>query len=129
MGRGNVSRRQQLIWLGSILLTAVFLRLWQIGQLPPGLTHDEADHGITAWSIVNGERAIYFTVGYGREPLYDYATAIVMQFIGPTYLAGRLTAVFFSLLTLIFLYLWVKQVLDTPTALLTAAVIQRLVFR
>ncbi|MEM7330812.1 MAG: hypothetical protein AAF490_01880 [Chloroflexota bacterium] len=121
MGRGDVTRRQQLIWLGLILLTAVFLRLWQIDQLPPGLTHDEADHGITAWSIVNGERGVYFTVGYGREPLYDYATAIVMQVLGPTYLAGRLTAVFFSILTLVFLYLWVKRAFDTPTALLTVA--------
>ena len=103
------------------MLTAVFLRLWQIDQLPPGLTHDEADHGITAWSIVNGERGIYFTVGYGREPLYDYATALLMQVMGSTYLAGRLTAVFFSILTLIFLYLWTKRAFDTLTALLTVA--------
>ena len=121
MGKGEISKQQQLIWLGLILLTAVFLRLWQIGSIPPGLTHDEADHGITAWSIVNGERAIYFTVGYGREPLYDYATAFVMRFIGPTYLAGRLTAVFFSIATLVVLYLWAKQAFGIPTALITAA--------
>ena len=108
-------------WLLLILLTAVFLRLWQIDQIPPGITHDEADHGITAWDIVQGERAIYFTVGYGREPLFDYATAITMAGLGPTYLAGRLTAVFFSLVILLGLFSWVQRLFDTPTALLAVA--------
>lgn len=118
---GERRNRTQLIALLVILLTAVFLRLWQIDQIPPGLTHDEADHGITAWSIVQGAREIYFTVGYGREPLFDYATALVMSWLGPTYLAGRLTAVFFSLLTIVLLYGWTKSALDSPTALLAAA--------
>ncbi|MEM7115204.1 MAG: glycosyltransferase family 39 protein, partial [Chloroflexota bacterium] len=90
-------------------------------DVPPGLTHDEADHGITAWSIVEGVRAIYFTIGYGREPFYDYATAVLMSFLGPTYLAGRLTAVFFSLPLIAAMYAWVKRAFDPTTALLTAA--------
>ncbi|MCP4425854.1 MAG: glycosyltransferase family 39 protein [Chloroflexi bacterium] len=109
------------LWLLLILLTAVFLRLYAIADAPPGLTHDEADHGMTAWEIVNGARAIYFTVGYGREPLYDYATAVLMTFIGPTYLTGRVTAVFFSLILIAGMAAWTRRVFDEPTALLTAA--------
>lgn len=108
-------------WLLVVVLTAVFLRFYLLSDVPPGLTHDEADHGITAWQIVNGAREIYFTVGYGREPLYDYATALLMAVTGPTYLAGRVTAVFFSLLMLVGTYLWTRRAFDTPTALLTAA--------
>ena len=104
-----------------ILLTAVFLRLFALTDAPPGLTHDEAGHGVTAWAIVNGAREIYFTIGYGREPLYDYLTAGLMTFLGPTYLAGRLTAVYFSLLTVAGLYAWVRRAFDRPTALLAAA--------
>ncbi len=104
-----------------ILLTAVALRLILLLEAPPGLTHDEADHGITAWQIVQGAREIYFTIGYGREPLFDYATAVLMRFVGPTILAGRVTAVFFSLITLAALAAWVRRAFDTNTALLTAA--------
>lgn len=108
-------------WLLLVLLTAVFLRLYAITTVPPGLTHDEADHGMTAWEIVNGMRGVYFTIGYGREPLYDYATAGLMALIGPTYLAGRVTAVYFSLLMIAAMAAWVRRAFDAPTAVLTAA--------
>jgi 4-amino-4-deoxy-L-arabinose transferase-like glycosyltransferase len=104
-----------------VLLTAVFLRLFALSTTPPGLTHDEADHGLTAWAIVNGAREIYFTIGYGREPLYDYLTAVLMTLLGPTFLAGRLTAVFASLLLIPTLAAWVKKAFGWETAVFTAA--------
>ncbi|MFO7539719.1 MAG: hypothetical protein R6X32_16900, partial [Chloroflexota bacterium] len=104
-----------------IVLTAVSLRLYQLGQIPPGLTHDEAAHGLTAWEIVNGHHALYFTIGYGREPLYDYVNALLMAFTGPHWLPLRLTAVFFSLILLLGMAAWVRRAFDAPTALLTAA--------
>lgn len=104
-----------------ILLVATWLRLHLITEIPPGLTHDEADHGLDAWGVVNGIRPTYFTVGYGREPFYDYATAVLMAFLGPTYLAGRLTSVFFSLFFLAGSYAWVRRAFDGRVALLTMA--------
>ncbi|MFO7682314.1 MAG: hypothetical protein R6X34_19920, partial [Chloroflexota bacterium] len=114
-------QKKYLVWMLVVLLTAVFLRLAALSTAPPGLTHDEADHGITAWSIVNGVRDIYFTIGYGREPLFDYATALLMAGLGPTFLAGRLTAVFFSLIMLAGMAAWVRRAFDWQTAVLTAA--------
>ncbi len=108
-------------WLLLVMATAVFLRLYKLTAIPPGLTHDEADHGITALGILRGARQIYFTVGYGREPFFDYATAVTMRVLGPTYLAGRVTAVLFSLILILGMYAWVKRAWDKPTALLTAA--------
>jgi 4-amino-4-deoxy-L-arabinose transferase-like glycosyltransferase len=104
-----------------ILLLAAGLRLALLASVPPGMTHDEADHGLDAWGVVNGIRPIYFTVGYGREPLFDYATALVMAAIGPTWLAGRLTAAFFSLLMLAATTAWVRHAFGRKAALLTAA--------
>ncbi len=86
-------------------------------SIPP----DEADHGLTAWEIVNGARALYFTVGYGREPLYDYATALLMAGTGPTILAARLTSVYFSLLLIAATYAWARRAFGGPVALLAAA--------
>lgn len=115
------STRDRLGWILLILLTATVLRLYDINDIPPGMTHDEADHGVDAWGVVNGDRPIYFTVGYGREPLYDYSTAVLMSFMGPTYLAGRLTSVYFSLIMIAGMYSWVRLAIDRRTALLTAA--------
>lgn len=109
-------------WLLLALLTAVSLRLYHLDSTPPGLTHDEADHGLTAWRILSeGAREIYFPIGYGREPLYDYLTAGLMALIGPTYLAGRLVSVFASLLALAALFAWVALAFDRRVALLTLA--------
>lgn len=123
--------RRRYRWLLLVLLTAVFFRLYEITEIPPGLTHDEADHGISAWSVANGQRPLYFTVGYGREPFYDYSTAVLMSFLGPTYLAGRLTAVFFSLLLIAATTTWTRlafgqryfgqSIFGENTALFTAA--------
>ena len=99
--RQTLQKQQTAVWLLLIMATAVFLRLHNLADAPPGLTHDEADHGITALSILNdGVRDLYFTVGHGREPLYDYVTAGMMRIVGQTYMAGRLTAALFSLIML-----------------------------
>lgn len=109
-------------WRLLIMITAVFLRLYAIADIPPGLTHDEADHGLTAWRIVDEDvRDIYFPIGYGREPLYDYITAGFMALIGQTYLAGRLTAVFASLILVAALYAWSRTAFNQRVALLTMA--------
>lgn len=103
------------------MLAAAAFRLIDLAGTPPGMTHDEADHGLTAWEIVNGARDIYFTVGYGREPLYDYATALLMAGTGPTIFAARLTSVYFSLLMIAAVYAWSRRAFGRPVALLAAA--------
>lgn len=108
-------------WLLLILLTAVSLRLFHLTTIPPGLTHDEADHGITAVSILNGSREIYFTIGYGREPLFDYATAGAIALLGQKGWVLRGTAVFFSLLMIGGMTAWTRLAFNNRVALLTAA--------
>ncbi len=109
------------VWTLLILLVAAYFRLHMLDEVPPGLTHDEADHGLDAWEVVNGTRPIYFTVGYGREPLYDYATAGLMAFLGPTFLAGRLASAYFSLLMIAGTIAWVRAGFGRRVAILTAA--------
>lgn len=63
------------LWLLLILSTAVFLRFYRLSQVPPGLTHDEAAHGLTAWEIVNGRFALYFTIT--PHPVHSPALALL----------------------------------------------------
>lgn len=106
-----------------ILIVAVALRLYQLDAIPPGLTHDEAGHGHDAIAILNGARPIYLTVGYGREPLYDYLNAAAMSVFGPTALTMRLTSVFASILLIPIVYLLVRRWFGAPAALATVALL------
>ena len=114
----RMSRRKWAIVL--ILLLAAMMRLWLLTDVPPGMTHDEADHGLDAWGVVQGIRPIYFPTAYGREPFFDYATAILMSFMGPTFLAGRLTAVFASLILIAATYAWSRIAFNERVALFAA---------
>jgi 4-amino-4-deoxy-L-arabinose transferase-like glycosyltransferase len=104
-----------------ILLLAAALRLWQLDGVPPGFTHDEAAHGLDAVAILRGARPIYQTVGYGREPLYDYYVAGLMGLFGPTGNTLRLSVVPLGLTTLLLTFAWVRLAFDSPTALVAVA--------
>ena len=115
------SRRTEWLILVAILLIAAFLRLYRLDAIPPGLTHDEAGHGHDAVAILHGARPIYETVGYGREPLYDYVVAGLMALTGPVSLALRLVSVIFGLGTLAITFAWIRLAFDNPTALAAVA--------
>ena len=55
-----------------ILLVAFALRVWNLTGIPPGLTHDEANHGREAIGILNGVLLYFFPLNYGSEPIYSY---------------------------------------------------------
>jgi len=108
--------------LGLILLLAAGLRFWRLDRVPPGLTHDEAGHGQDAIAILRGARPLYETIGYGREPLYDYVVAAAMAISGRTdYLTLRGVSAAFGLLTIVGAYLWVRRAFGPGEALLSCA--------
>ena len=111
---------RRLLLLG-ILLAAAALRLAALDSVPPGVTHDEADHARDAWGVVEGNRPVYFTTSNGREPLFDYATALTMAAIGRHALAGRLTAAWFGLLLVAATYAWTRRLFSPRVALLSTA--------
>ena len=119
----HVSRITRWEWaaLAVILLVAAFLRLYRLDAIPPGLTHDEAGHAHDAAAIVGGARPIYQTVGYGREPLYDYLAAGLIALGSPPVTALRLLSVLSGLVTLLITFVWVRHAFDGPTALLATA--------
>ncbi len=107
--------------LALIVCAAAALRLWQLDDVPPGLTHDEAAHGQDAIAIVDGARPIYQTVGYGREPLYDYVLAGGLLIGDPSRVTLRVCSVALGLTALLATYGWVRIAFDAPTALLAVA--------
>ena len=104
-----------------VVCLAAALRLWRLNSVPPGLTHDEASNGHDAAAVLQGVRPIYFTVGYGHEPLYPYSVALVMSLLGPTDTALRLTTVGWGLALILLSYGFARRLFGPLPALLTAA--------
>ncbi len=59
----------------AVTLLALFLRVWQLNQVPPGLWWDEATQGLDAAELLHGVFRIFYTSALGKEPLYIYLTA------------------------------------------------------
>jgi 4-amino-4-deoxy-L-arabinose transferase-like glycosyltransferase len=101
---GNIhavnSRQITWVWWASViaLLLLIFgLRTYGLLHVPPGLTHDEASNGHDSNAILSGVHRLYFPVGYGHEPLYNYSVALVTRFLGQGIYTLRITTVFWSL--------------------------------
>ena len=50
----TVKVRSSLWWMVAVLVVATALRLAAFGEIPPGLYHDEAYHGLDVLDILNG---------------------------------------------------------------------------
>ena len=114
-------RWRGLVLLLNILVMAAVLRTWRLSSVPPGLTHDEAGHGQDAIAILEGARPIYETVGYGREPLYDYWVAGLMAVFGRTQEVLRFSAVPLGLMTLLATFAWTRLAYGGTVALASTA--------
>jgi hypothetical protein len=101
-----------------VLLVAFALRAWQLTAVPPGLTHDEAGHGHDAAHVLKGITPIYFTVGYGREPLFDYLNAGLMAGMGASAFTLRFAAACWGMIALAATYRAARLAFDRRTALL-----------
>jgi len=104
----------------AILLLAALLRFGWLGNIPPGLAHDEVANWLIAREILNGEHAIYFTAAYGHEPLYQYLQAATVALFGNQWLGLRYPSAALGLLGLATTYTLIRRLFDSPTALLTA---------
>ena len=106
-----------------IILLAFTLRIFDLTDVPPGLTHDEANHGRDAMNILDGELLFYFPLNYGSEPLYNYVVAGFMGLVGENLLTLRIVNVFAGVLLIAAAFLWVSWAFGRPAALLTAGLI------
>ena len=113
--------KKALLILIVIFLIAFTLRIYHLTDIPPGLTHDEANHGREALDILNGVFLFFFPLNYGSEPLYSYTVAGSMLVLGKNLLALRWVNVVFSLAAIAITYAWVTRAFNRQTALLAAA--------
>ncbi|HSH05916.1 MAG TPA: phospholipid carrier-dependent glycosyltransferase [Anaerolineae bacterium] len=115
-----MTRSQHRWTLIGLLFVTFTLRVAFLTELPPGLTHDEANHGREAIGILDGILLFYFPLNYGSEPLYSYTVAALMAAVGENILALRLVTAYAGTLTVAATYAFTRRHF-TPTTALTAA--------
>jgi predicted membrane-bound mannosyltransferase len=104
-----------------LLLIAFFFRVWQLNDVPPGLHHDEVIIGQVAKDILRGHLGIYFTPGYGHEPLYHYIVAGMFGALGANAFVLRLTSAFIAMLGLATTYVFARRIFSPVVAIGTLA--------
>jgi len=100
-----------------IVLFAAGLRFVEIAQIPPSLNWDEVSHGYNAYSILKSGRdewdksfpIIFKAYGDYKLPVYIYITVISEFLFGLNAFAVRLPSVLAGIGTVIFTYLFVKE--------------------
>lgn len=109
----------RVILLGVFILLAAFLRLYQIGSIPPALTWDEVAWGYNSYSLeTNGkdEFGVFLPYKYlesfgdFKPPMYAYAGIIPIKIWGMTEFATRFPSAFFGILTVLIGYFLVKEI-------------------
>ncbi len=105
-----------------IFLIALVFRTYNLTEIPPGLTHDEANHGREAIGILDGDLRFYFPANYGSEPVYSYTAAFSMLLLGENLLALRLVNVLFGLGAMGLAFVWAARAFDRRMAIVAAGV-------
>lgn len=124
--RAKISREFLILFL--IVILGLGLRLYKLSEVPSGFFSDEASIGYNAYSILNtgkDEYSIPFPIffrafGEYKNPVQIYLTVPFIFIFGLSEFSTRLPSVFFGIITIIFLYLLIKELFNKRIALLSA---------
>lgn len=119
--RGDCIMVKKIFPIILILILAWALRTAALTGIPPGLTHDEANHGREALDILGGIFRFIFPLNYGSEPLYSYTVAATMGLVGRSLFSLRLVNVMAGLLGISMTYAWAQRCWRRDVALAAAA--------
>lgn len=96
-----MGKRKRDFWLVlGITFVAFVLRLWQLGQLPPGWRDDELINSLViSQHVLDGNLAVYYADASGHEALYHALNAIMLGLFGANWVGIQLLSAFLGTLT------------------------------
>lgn len=103
-----------------VLLLGLFIRFYQINQLPPSLNWDEVSHGYNAYSILKTGKdewgisfpTIFRCFGDFKLPLYIYLTAPSVLVFGLNQFSVRLVSILAGAVIPLVVYLILKKIIN-----------------
>jgi 4-amino-4-deoxy-L-arabinose transferase-like glycosyltransferase len=113
----------------SILVIALVVRLWDLGNMPPGLNQDEAVGGYDAYCISTNLRdhhgsflpIIFESFGDWVSPVLTYITVPFVKVLGLSAFSIRLPVALLGIATVYLCYLIAKEIFKKETPALIAA--------
>lgn len=106
-----------------ICLSGIVLRVAWARQIPPGLYRDEANTGRDGVRTLREGPKLFYPTAFGREPLFTWLVAGSVGFWGATPFAVRFPSMIVGIVTLVTLYLAVRELWNERVALLSTAVL------
>ena len=114
-----------------IFSLAFALRVYSIDTVPGGFYTDEVISGYEASSILQTGRdsngvfmPLYFKAsGDYREPIHIYSIVPFVALFGNTILSVRLATVLFAMISILFTYLFIKNMFSKNAAIFTAIIL------
>ncbi len=115
---------QITLLMSAILLVALGLRLWRVGEIPPTLGGDEGSQGIEALKVLAGEIRNPFETGWlGVPTMSFYFNALTVGLLGNTIFALRLPWTLVGTITVFVTFLLIRRLAGLKLALVTAALL------
>ena len=98
------------ILVALVIVLGIFLRFYQLNEIPFGVYPDEAANGTNANQIAEGENfQVFFEDNGGREGLYVYLVAGVFKLFGSSVWSLHATSALIGIFTLILFYFLAKE--------------------
>ncbi len=109
----SAAERMPRWWVETAIILMVcaiglFVRVYGLHTIPPGLYNDEAAYAMDARAVVNGLRVVFFEANSGREPIFVYLLAAAFTLSGDNAYTVRLTAALIGAATIPATYAMVR---------------------
>ncbi|MEN9407271.1 MAG: hypothetical protein RLZZ455_487 [Candidatus Parcubacteria bacterium] len=114
-----ITSRASILIFAGILLLGVFLRFNLLSSIPNGLQQDETSIGYNAYSIVQtgrdeygqGYPVLFKAFGEYKLPGYIYLSTLPVWIFGPNAFAVRFVSAFFGSISIVILYLLLREMI------------------
>ena len=118
----NRKTDRRLLWLelggvALLMLLAIFLRIYRLNQMPPGIFVDETNAALDALRIMEGRPDSPFGTGWFETPtLYAFYLVALFKFLGTTFIALKAASLIPAILTVAAMYPLARLLFGIPTA-------------
>lgn len=115
-------RNRRLLWLelagvAGLLALAIFLRVYRLQQMPPGIFVDETNAALDAIRILEGRPDSPFATGWFETPtMYAYYLVGLFKVLGTSFVALKAASLLPAILTVAALYPLARLLFGIPTA-------------
>jgi 4-amino-4-deoxy-L-arabinose transferase-like glycosyltransferase len=115
-------QKKTLFLLLVILVIAAFFRVWKLNEIPPGLYPDVAINGTQAFETLKTRNfKLFYPENNGREGLIMWLIALSFWIFGVSIWSIKIVAAIFGTLTVLGLFLLIKELFNNENLALLAS--------